>query len=227
MYRRPVPRSRLAGTLELALDLQRRAWLAARATPGLALLSLVLGFAVWLAVTDVENPTRTATFPAAITVEAVNIDRTLAVSNTLQRVEVTLSAPDDRWERLTSENLRAHVDLAGLEGREQIVPVQVDVRGIAGVRVAQVTPPTLLVNLEPLTTKRVPIAPVLRGSVPLGYEVTQSTSWNWRLWRTSASASSWSRASRLTSSCNSRSSMSDALRAHSRAAVPSSTSRMT
>jgi YbbR domain-containing protein len=175
MYRRPVPRSGLAGTIDMALDVQRRVWVATRATPGLALLSLVLGFAVWLAVTDVENPTRVARFPAAIPVEAANVDRTLAVANTLQRVEVTLSAPDDRWQRLTSENLRAFVDLSGLDGREQLVPVQVDVRGIAGVRVASVTPPSLLVNLEPLTTKRVPVTPVLRGSVPLGYEVTQST----------------------------------------------------
>jgi YbbR domain-containing protein len=175
MYRRPATRSGLAGSLDMALDVQRRAWTAARATPGLALLSVVLGFAIWLAVTDVENPTRVATFPAAIVVEAVNVDRTLAVANTLQRVEVTLSGPDDRWQRLTSENLRAYVDLSGHDGREQIVPVQVDVRGIAGVRVAQISPPTLLVLLEPLTTKRVPVVPVLRGAVPLGYEVTQST----------------------------------------------------
>ena len=175
MYRRPASRSGLAGAIDVALDLQRRAWIAARATPGLALLSLALGFGVWLAVTDVENPTRVATFPAAIVVDVVNVDRTLAVANALQRVEVTLSAPDDRWQRLTSENLRAYVDLTGLDGREQIVPVQVDVRGIAGVRVAQVSPPTLLVRLEPLTTKRVPVSAVLRGAVPLGYEVTQST----------------------------------------------------
>ncbi|MSP22931.1 MAG: hypothetical protein EXR66_07980 [Dehalococcoidia bacterium] len=175
MYRRPTSRSGLSGTIDVALDLQRRAWTTARATPGLALLSLTLGFAIWLAVTDVENPTRVATFPAGIVVEAVNVDRTLAVANTLQRVEVTLSGPDDRWQRLTSENLRAYVDLTGLDGREQIVPVQVDVRGIAGVRVALVSPPTLLVTLETLTTKRVPVSPVLRGAVPIGYEVVQST----------------------------------------------------
>ncbi len=38
--------------------------------------------------------------PETTVVAVADIDRTLAVANTLQRVEDTLSAPDDRWERL-------------------------------------------------------------------------------------------------------------------------------
>lgn len=175
MYRRPVARTGLAGTLDVALDLQRRAWGAARATPGLAALSLLLGFAVWVAVTDLENPTRVEVFPAGVSVDLVNLDPSLAITNTLQRVQLTISAPDNRWQRLTSENLRAYVDLSGAEPREELVPVQVDVRGIAGVTVTRVSPPSLLVNLEPVTSKRVPVVPGFRGSPPIGYEVTSTT----------------------------------------------------
>ncbi|MFN8639045.1 MAG: CdaR family protein [Dehalococcoidia bacterium] len=175
MYRRPAARAGISGTIDVALDLQRRAWGAARATPGLAVLSLILGFAFWVAVTDIENPTRIEVFPAAVPVEAVNLDPSLALTSTLQRVQVTVSAPDNRWQRLTSENLRAYVDLSAADPREQLVPVQVDVRGIAGVTVTRVSPPSLLVAVEPVTSKRVPVVPGYRGSPPLGYEVTSTT----------------------------------------------------
>ncbi len=175
MYRRPLPRTGVAGTIDIAWDLQRRAWLAARATPGLAALSVLLGFAIWVAVTDIENPTRIEVFPASIPVELVNLESGMAITNSLQRVQLTVSAADNRWQRLTSENLRAYIDMSGAEPREQLLPVQVDVRGIAGVNVTRISPPSVLVNVEPVTSKRVPVVPGYRGSPPLGYEVTGTT----------------------------------------------------
>lgn len=175
MYRRPLPRTGAAGTIDIALDLQRRAWGAARATPGLAALSLLLGFAIWVAVSDLQNPTRVEVFPASIPVELVGLDPNLAITTSLQRVQATVSAPDNRWQRLTSENLRAYIDMSGVDAREQMLPVQVDVRGIAGVNVTRVSPPSVLVNVEPVTSKRVPVVPGYRGAPPLGYEVTGTT----------------------------------------------------
>ena len=72
----------------------------------------------------------------------MNFGRPLAVANALKTVEVRLSAAEDRWEGVTSDNLRAFVDLNGLTAREQRVAVQVDVRGIGGVRVVSVSPPS-------------------------------------------------------------------------------------
>lgn len=174
MHRRPLARTGADDALELARDTLRRAWGAVRSSPGLALLSLVLGVAIWLAVSDLENPTRVEVFPAAIAVEPVNLDPSLAVASTFPRVEVTISAPENQWSRLTSDNLSAFVDLNGVTMQEQIVPVQVDVRGIAGVRVTRVNPSSVAVTLEPQATRTVSVVPSLRGSVPVGYEVTQS-----------------------------------------------------
>src|SRR4030067_206444 len=45
---------------------------------GLASLSIVLGFALWIFVTDTENPTRSGTLPFDLPVEAVNVPGDLA-----------------------------------------------------------------------------------------------------------------------------------------------------
>ena len=145
-----------------------------RSSPGLLLISLLLGFALWVSVSDIENPTRVEVFPAAIVVEAVNVDPALAVANTIQTVDITISASEDRWQQLTSENFRAFVDLNGLTDREQLAPVQVDVQRIAGVRISAIEPASVLVNLEPLASKEVPVRTRLIGGVPLGYEVTST-----------------------------------------------------
>ncbi len=167
--------SRLTEAALLARDLRRRAWGAIRDTPGLLLISLLLGSALWLSVTDAENPTRVDTFPAQIRVEAVNVAPTLAVANALQTVEIRVAASEARWEELASDDFRAFVDLNGMSGREQLVNVQVDLAGgVSGVRIASVSPSAILVNLESFVSRDVPVEPRLLGSVPLGYRVADA-----------------------------------------------------
>ena len=173
MQRRPL-RDTGSEALAIARDVWRRSRGAILRTPGLLVLSLLLGIALWITVTDVENPTRVDVFPAGIAVEAVNVGRPLAVANALRAVEVQLSAAEDRWEGITSDNLHAFVDLNGRTAREQRVPVQVDVRGIGGVRVVSVSPQSIVVNLEDFVTREVPVTARLVGVVPPGYEVTSA-----------------------------------------------------
>jgi YbbR domain-containing protein len=166
------PRSRWAEALEVARDLWRRTRLQARHTMGLAALSLLIGITLWIVVTDAENPTRIDTLPTSIPVEAVNVDESLAVANAQQlpSVEIRVSAPEDRWEELTADNFRAYVDLNGLEAREERVPVQIDVVGASRVRVIETIPSTVVVNLEDLVTKQVPVTTRTVGTLPRGYE---------------------------------------------------------
>lgn len=157
--------------MDLARDIWLRVSIAVRRTPGLLAVSLFLGAAIWVVVTDIENPTRIELFPASITVVAVNVAPELAVANALQFVQVRLSASDEAWEQLTVADLRAVVDLHGLEAREQEVVVEVSVHDLRGVRVIGVAPERIVVNLEPFETRDVEVATRLLGTVPLGYEV--------------------------------------------------------
>ena len=166
--RRPASEGRAQVTA-----LARRGFATVRRTPGLLLISLALAIAIWVFVTEEENPTRSGLFPSQIEVEPVNVGQSLAVANVLPSVDVRIQAPDDRWDDLTSANFRAIVDLNGLDAREQTVPVRVEVSGVRGVRVLAVDPPTVEVNLEGIVSRIVSVEPRLVGSVPRGFEVQE------------------------------------------------------
>ena len=68
---------------QMLLDAARRAGYHVRRTPGLAAVSLLIGVALWVLVTDAENPTRIDVVPIAIPVTAANIGPQLAVANAL------------------------------------------------------------------------------------------------------------------------------------------------
>ena len=147
--------------MEVATATWRRARALMRNTPGLAVLSFMLAIVLWYFVTDTENPTLIDVYPSPISVESVNVTEALAVANQLPAVQVRISAPADRWERLTPANFRALVDLNGFGARSQEVPV----------RVVDVQPRTVVVNLEDLATRQVSVAARGVGSPPLGYQI--------------------------------------------------------
>lgn len=158
-----------------ALEVAGAAWRRLRAlmrdTPGLAVLSFLLAVVLWYFVTDTENPTLIDVYPSPISVEPVNVTEALAVANQLPAVQVRISAPADRWERLTPANFKAVVDLNGFGARSQEVPVRVEVGGVRGVRVVDIQPRTIIVNLEDLATRQVSVVARAVGSPPLGYQI--------------------------------------------------------
>lgn len=157
--------------LEASQEVAQGAFASIRDNPGLLLLSLIISVTLWVFVTESENPTRVDVFSQELPVTAVNVGENFAVANQLQRVEVRISADQDRWDRLTEANFRAVVDLNGLDAREQDVTVRVEVSGISGVRVLGTEPATISVNLEALRSKEVPVEARLRGTLPRGYEL--------------------------------------------------------
>ena len=64
-------------------------------------------------------------------------------------------------------------DLKGFGARSQEVPVQVEVLNVSGVRVIDVSPRTITVNLENEVTNKVPITTRAVGQLPIGYELGQ------------------------------------------------------
>ena len=161
--------------IEIARELWERSWASIRRTPGLLVTSLLIGASLWIFVSDVENPTRVDLFPASIQVEAVNVGPSLAVASSLPAVQVRVSAFDNRWEDLSAANLRAIVDLIGLDDRAQEVRVRVDVEGISGVRVVETIPAVVTVNLEEFVSRDIDVSARLVGAVPLGYQVVMTS----------------------------------------------------
>ena len=169
MSRSDFPRRPASEGREILEGLWRRGFATVRSTPGLLLIAVALGIAIWVFVTEEENPTRRGLFPGQIEVEAVNVGAEVAVANVFPTIDVRIQAPEERWDDLTSANFRAIVDLNGLGGRAQTVPVRVEVSDARGVRVIAVEPPAIEVNLEEIVTRVVPVEPRLVGALPRGF----------------------------------------------------------
>lgn len=139
---------------------------------GLAALALVLALALWLFVTDRENPTEARTFNSAIPIEIVNVPSELAVSNlTESSVRIRIEGNKNQLDGLVAEDFTATVNLGGLSAGTHDVAVDVEPPN-SRVSVVAATPSRLGVTLEPLRTKEVPVRVVTLGSPVTGFEVT-------------------------------------------------------
>ena len=140
---------------------------------GLAALSVVLGFALWIFVTDTENPTRSGTLPFDLPVEAVNVPGDLALAGSPVNVRVKVEVADDVWNTLSMADFKGTVDLDGLQAGTYDLPVRVEqLTGRGNLRVTQVIPDTLQVELKSLFSKSVSVSVSLEGTPPTGYEAS-------------------------------------------------------
>jgi YbbR domain-containing protein len=138
----------------------------------LAVVSLFTALALWVAVTDAENPRETREFRAPLSIEAVNVADGLAVGDITQNaVTINVSATDDEFERLTSANFRVQVDMTGVREARSSRSVTVDVVGIDDVEIVSVTPRFVDVVLEQEATKTIPVRVNRIGTQPQGFVV--------------------------------------------------------
>ncbi len=136
------------------------------------LLACIMAVAVWVSAVTAADPDEVRVYPRAIPLEVLGQDPRLVIVGSLpERVNVTLRAPRSTWEQLTSTDgqIRALIDLSGLEAGEHRLSVQLQII-TQPVRVVSVTPQTLDVNLEVLATKVLPIQLSVRGEPAIGYE---------------------------------------------------------
>jgi len=126
---------------------------------GLAALSVVLGFALWIFVTDTENPTRSGVLPFRLEVEHLNLPGDLVVANSIADVRVRVEVDQDVWDTLSPADFRATIDLDGLQVGTYDLPVRVEpMTGRGNLEVISATPESVAVDLEPFFTKSVPVS---------------------------------------------------------------------
>lgn len=136
------------------------------------LLACAMAVAVWVSAVTTADPDEVRVYPRTIPLEVLGQDPRLVIVGTLpERVNVTLRAPRSVWEQLTATEgqVRALLDLSGLEAGQHRLQVQVQV-AVQPVRIVSITPALLDVNLELLATKTLPIELALRGEPAIGYE---------------------------------------------------------
>ena len=140
---------------------------------GLVALSVVLGFALWIFVTDTQNPTRSGVLPFDLPVEAVNVPGDLALAGSPVNVRVRVEVADDAWNTLSAADFEATTDLDDLQAGTYDLAVRVEpLTGRGGLRVLQAIPDTVEVELKSLFSKSVAVSVNLEGSAPPGYETS-------------------------------------------------------
>ncbi len=153
----------------VALTLLRPAARSVRENVGLAALSVVLAFGLWIFVTDTNNETRTGVPAIDLVVEPVNPDADVTVANELAAVRPRVSVSSDVWNSLTAADFKATVDLEGLRVGVYDLPVKVTaLTSRGGLRVIGPVPAQIEVDVEPLFSKSVPVEVDIQGEPPAG-----------------------------------------------------------
>jgi YbbR domain-containing protein len=140
---------------------------------GLAMLSLALAVGVWVFITDTEQSTKTGWFRGEIPVQPVSVPEDLTLAALPPDVTVRIEAPADVFDSLAVEDFRATINLAGAAVGLSDVEVRVQVLGETHVKVIQVSPDRLTVELKPVVSQLVPVVADVVGSPPIGYEAQQ------------------------------------------------------
>jgi YbbR domain-containing protein len=161
-------------TLQFLGYLVRSTFRSLRDNKGLAAVSVVLAFGVWIVVTEADNPTRSSVVDADIPVLAINTPDTIAVVKPLPTVRVRVAVDNNVFDSLTPADFLATVDLANLTvGDFDKLPVNVRTTTSRGnLRVTDVLPTTIKVQLRQLASKSVTITQDVQGTVVSGYTMS-------------------------------------------------------
>lgn len=138
----------------------------------LGIFSLVLSFAIWFLVEDVENPRIEATVPgeeqAAIPVEVVNVPSGLIVGE-VEPIRVFVEAREEDIDELRAADFNAVVDASQVgAGDIRSLPVTVTTER-REVRVIRPEPRTVEVSVVATVSRELPVTVVITGELPSGF----------------------------------------------------------
>lgn len=132
------------------------------------LLAFVLALIIWVNAVQVEDPIRSAFLQ--IPIEFVGQpENSKLMTPTSQSVQIVFEGPDSVVSQLTPQNFSAVVDLSQVPFGEP-APVNVQVRSmVPRVIVLSQSIETLIVHLEQLVSRNIPVTLDIRGSVARGH----------------------------------------------------------
>ncbi len=131
------------------------------------IVAFLAAFVLWIFVMGDQNPAMESGFSVPLIV--LNRPSETYVTKDAESVKIKLRAPRSAFAEMSSEEIKAFIDLAGLEPGEHPLHVQTVVP--QGLEVISVTPDTVGVNLDPIVQKRMPVRLHRTGNPPEGLTV--------------------------------------------------------
>ncbi|HSO27900.1 MAG TPA: CdaR family protein [Anaerolineales bacterium] len=133
-------------------------------------LAFVLALVVWIAAVLDSDPNRERTYLRNIIVigKADNLE---LISEEPGSARISLRAPESILNRLTNNTnlIRVWVDLSGTPSGQHELPIKVDIDA-SPVRIIQVEPPSVFLELEDLAERTLPVTLFVEGEPSLGYQ---------------------------------------------------------
>jgi len=141
----------------------------------LKLLALIITFALWLGVTGLSTPTKSR----------INVPLNLSVSSDAQvtnvpqqQVEIEISGDKRKIDQITRSDLTAFVDLSEMKPGDWVVSLSPDTVFVPlpqGVKLVDVVPGRIGVNIEAVEEKELEVKAETIGTVATGFEIYNST----------------------------------------------------
>lgn len=132
----------------------------------LMLLSLLLAFALWLYVSNEQNPLRDKVL--TIELEQTGLEQDLIITGGMPNsVTVKVQGYLSQLANLVPADFRAVVNIPAGKTGDISVPVQVTTT--SGLRVTQVSPETVSLSIDSITEKQIAVAVSLKGSPGQGF----------------------------------------------------------
>jgi YbbR domain-containing protein len=136
------------------------------------LWAFILGLAVWVAAVTAADPDEVRAYPNTISVEIVGQDPGLVITSEVPHdVRLTLRAPQSIWNQLATrpDSAKAILDLSGVGPGTHRLDLQIQVEA-RPVRVVTLDPASVLVTLEPMVSRTLPLQSTLSGQPAIGYQ---------------------------------------------------------
>lgn len=142
---------------------------------GLKLIALVITIAIWLGVTGLATPTtKRLTVPLNINIAS----SAQLISSSVEEVEVEISGDKRKIEQINRADLLASIDLTEVAPGDRVVPLTPDTVFVPlpqGVKLVEVQPSRIAVNLEAVDEKEVEVRAQTVGTLPAGLEIYSTT----------------------------------------------------
>ena len=141
----------------------------------LKLLALVITFALWFGVTGLSTPTtKRITVPLNF-----NISNNAEItSSPIQEVDIVISGDKRKIDQINKADLIASLDLTDVAPGDRVVsltPENVYVQLPQGIKLTEVAPSRIAVNLEAVEEKDIEVKTITNGSVANGFEIYSTT----------------------------------------------------
>jgi YbbR-like protein len=134
----------------------------------LKVLSLGLALFIWILTTSEIQKVKDLTVPLQYT----GLPHGMVLGGDApDRVSLRIQAPEPILQRITEDQVDAHLDLSDLPGGDQVVTLTPDRFHVSGAEIIRVEPRILPVRLVRQAERELSVVPRLEGKPPEGYEV--------------------------------------------------------